>query len=95
MSMDTKYQVLSIVKKKKLLMNKILLTGSRGMVGRNIMENPAVSKWIFLTPSSDELDLTDVIAVDEYLAVNKPDLVIHAAGYGEIKELINYERAIN
>lgn len=62
-------------------MNKILLTGSRGMVGRNIMENPAVSKWIFLTPSSDELDLTDVIAVDEYLAVNKPDLVIHAAGY--------------
>jgi len=44
MSMDTKYQVLSIVKKKKLLMNKILLTGSRGMVGRNIMENPAVSE---------------------------------------------------
>lgn len=59
---------------------RILLTGSRGMVGRNLLEHPAAAEFEFLTPGSDELDLLDQKAVAIYMQQYKPDLVIHAAG---------------
>lgn len=59
---------------------KILLTGATGMVGSNILEHPSAKTYMFLTPSSKELDLTDYDAVDSYLKLQQPDLVIHAAG---------------
>ena len=58
----------------------LLLTGGRGMVGRNILEHPLAEKWTILAPGSNELDLTDAAAVNAYLAHKKPDTVIHAAG---------------
>lgn len=58
----------------------LLLTGSSGLVGRNILEHPSAADWDILTPSSRELDLTDAGAVTDYVAAYKPDLVIHAAG---------------
>jgi GDP-L-fucose synthase len=59
---------------------KILLTGSSGMVGRNILEHPGINLYTVLTPTQDQLDLLDYYAVNQYLQTNKPDLVIHAAG---------------
>lgn len=59
---------------------RILLTGGGGMVGRNILEHPAAAAWEFLAPRSNELDLRDARAVEEYACREKPDLVIHAAG---------------
>ena len=59
---------------------KILLTGSTGMVGRNILENKDVSKFEFLTPNSKELDLLNYDAVDKYIKVNTPTFIIHTAG---------------
>ena len=59
---------------------KILLTGSHGMVGRNIIEHPLASKYEILSPTSKELDLLDVGGVQDYISTNKPDMVIHAAG---------------
>jgi GDP-L-fucose synthase len=59
---------------------KILLTGSRGMVGRNIIEHPSASKHEILSPTSKELDLLDIRSVRDYIGINKPDMVIHAAG---------------
>lgn len=61
-------------------MRKILVTGSRGMVGRNIIEYPESKKFIILTPSSRELNLLDKLAVDNYIDTNKPDIIIHCAG---------------
>lgn len=58
----------------------VLITGGRGMVGRNIQEHPLASQWQITAPGRDQLDLTDARAVREYLTHAKPDVVIHAAG---------------
>ena len=59
---------------------KILLTGSKGMVGRNILEHTSVLDYVFLTPSSADLNILNRQAVDLYLDKHKPDMIIHAAG---------------
>lgn len=59
---------------------KILLTGSSGMVGRNILEHEKSPSYEFLTPTSKELDLTDRIKIDSFLSKHCPDLIIHCAG---------------
>lgn len=59
---------------------KILLTGGRGMVGRNILEHPDTAAFEILAPTSAELDLTEWDAARLYMARHKPNLVIHAAG---------------
>lgn len=61
-------------------MKKILITGSRGMVGRNIIEFKKSKEYNLLTPSSIELNLLDRDSVDNYLKANNPDIVIHCAG---------------
>lgn len=59
---------------------RILLTGGGGMVGRNLLEHPAISDFEVLAPRSAELDLCDFVAVKAYLHKHQPDMVIHAAG---------------
>ena len=59
---------------------RILLTGGRGMVGRNILEHPLAGQWDFIAPGSHELDLTDFAATRSFIADVKPDTVIHSAG---------------
>ncbi len=59
---------------------KILLTGSRGMVGCNIIEHSGAHNHVILSPTSTELNLLDAESVQNYISVNKPDMVIHAAG---------------
>ncbi len=61
-------------------MIKILITGSNGMVGRNIAEYLKTKEYTLLTPPSSELDLLDRESVNTYLQENKPDIVIHCAG---------------
>jgi GDP-L-fucose synthase len=61
-------------------MQKILITGSKGMVGKNIAEFPKAKNYTLLTPSSKELNLLDKLSVDEYFNLNRPDIVIHCAG---------------
>lgn len=59
---------------------KILLTGGGGMVGRNLLDHPAIGEFDVLAPRSRELDLLDFAAVQAYLQKHQPDMVIHAAG---------------
>lgn len=59
---------------------RILLTGGGGMVGRNLLEHSAIGQFDVLAPRSSELNLFDFAAVQAYFQVNKPDMVIHAAG---------------
>ena len=61
-------------------MQKILITGSNGMVGRNIVEFNKSKNYILLTPSSKKLNLLDRKAVDDYLKAYAPDIIIHCAG---------------
>lgn len=59
---------------------KILLTGSTGMVGRNIVDNSNSTNYELLCPTSSELNLLDNKAVHDYISCHSPDLIIHAAG---------------
>ncbi len=61
-------------------MTTILLTGSSGMVGKNILEHHGALKYKFLMPSSRELNLLNSVDVEKYLEKNRPDIVIHCAG---------------
>ena len=61
-------------------MPRLLLTGGRGMVGQNIKSHPRAKEWEILSPTSEELDLTDSNAVRAYIKVHQPDFVVHAAG---------------
>ena len=60
---------------------KILLTGSNGFVGKNIIENPQSKNYKFLTPNSDQLNLLNINSINKYLKKNKPNMIIHTAGY--------------
>jgi nucleoside-diphosphate-sugar epimerase len=74
---------------------KILLTGSNGMVGKNILEYKSAQNYDFLTPSSEELNLLNYEDVKKYTAINQPDFIIHAAGkvggiQANIKEPVSF-----
>ena len=59
---------------------KILLTGSRGMVGLNVIEHSGAHNHVILSPTSAELNLLDAESVQDYINANKPEMIIHAAG---------------
>lgn len=59
---------------------KILVTGSTGMVGRNVLENSFFRQHELLTPKRSELDLCQFQLVLDYFKKNSPDLVLHLAG---------------
>jgi GDP-L-fucose synthase len=59
---------------------KILLTGGGGMVGRNVLEHPAIGEFDVIAPRRAELDLRDSVAVRNYVQRHQPDMIIHAAG---------------
>lgn len=59
---------------------KVLITGARGMVGRNIAEYSNMQAYELLTPTSRDLNLLDRQAVDAYMLKHRPDMVIHCAG---------------
>lgn len=74
---------------------KILLTGSNGMVGKNILEHNSAHNYDFINPSSKELNLLNYQDVKNYIALNQPDFIIHAAGkvggiHANIKEPVSF-----
>lgn len=59
---------------------KILVTGSSGLVGRNLVELLKDGRHELLLPPHTELDLLNRAAVLNYLQREKPECVIHLAG---------------
>ena len=61
-------------------MMKVYVAGHRGMVGSAICRRLSVRNDVeIITRSSKELDLTDQLAVREFIAEVRPDKVILAA----------------
>lgn len=50
------------------------------MVGQNVLEHAAASRYQILTPKRSELDFSNRDVVREYLSTEQPELIIHAAG---------------
>ncbi|MCK5521735.1 MAG: GDP-L-fucose synthase [Thiomargarita sp.] len=59
---------------------KVLLTGSNGLVGKNVLEHPRINEFYVLIPTSTELNLLNCDAVEQFLKKEMPDIIIHAAG---------------
>lgn len=57
---------------------KVLVTGANGFVGSFITKH-LESKFELLTPSSKELDLTDLSQVEQWFDHNEVDVVVHCA----------------
>ena len=60
---------------------KFLITGSSGMLGSSLVEHFKKKKIKFLSPNSYELNLLNASSIEKYLKKNKPDYIIHLAGY--------------
>jgi GDP-L-fucose synthase len=58
----------------------MLITGSNGMVGHNLLENENITKHNILKPSSSELNLLNYNDARNYLKYTKPDMIVHCAG---------------
>ena len=58
----------------------IYLSGSRGMVGKNILDHIESKDYKILSPNSSELNLLNYSDIEAFISNNKPDLIIHAAG---------------
>jgi GDP-L-fucose synthase len=57
---------------------KILITGGSGFIGRNLAEMLS-RPYEVLAPTRLELDLHDGVAVSDYLAAHRFDVVVHSA----------------
>lgn len=63
------------------MIKSLLITGSTGMVGRNVIEYfERNSKYQLFAPRHTELDLLNYSSVSSYIAQMKPDMIIHCAG---------------
>lgn len=59
---------------------KILLTGGRGMVGRNILEQAEKRGAEVHAPTSEVIDLTNAAKTAEFVQSLRPSIIVHAAG---------------
>jgi GDP-L-fucose synthase len=59
---------------------RLFISGGNGMVGRNVLEHPAIVRWDVAAPKRHELDLMDRTATFAFLNRFKPDMVVHCAG---------------
>lgn len=75
---------------------KILLTGGSGTLGKELLKIYDKDKYIFLAPTSKELDITKIEDCIEWFKKNQPQVVIHCAAYVKSKESeIEYMKSIN
>lgn len=75
----------------------ILITGSTGCIGLNLIEQLDRGKYNLLTPKHKELDLLDYSAVLKYFRNNKIDVVVNCAlvGGSRNEEYVNDMVSIN
>lgn len=70
----------------------VLVTGSTGFIGRNLVERLS-SAHILYTPTHAELDLLDWNAVKNYLNDNQIDSVVHCASSG-VERLVEHQSGV-
>ncbi len=72
-------------------MKKILITGSTGFIGKNLVDTMQ-TKYDIYAPSREELDLFDELMVYKYLQKNRFDVIIHAGNVNttKIKNVTQY-----
>lgn len=77
-------------------MNKILVTGANGQLGNELRQlTEKYKNFNFLFTDVEELDITDLPAIDSFVETNKVDLIINAAAYTNVdKAEEDYDTAL-
>lgn len=64
---------------------KILVTGSNGLVGSHFTQNyHPDNESVLLTPSMDELDITNQKSVEDFFKLHRIDVVMHFAAFTDV-----------
>jgi dTDP-4-dehydrorhamnose reductase len=63
---------------------QILIVGSRGQLGTDLVES--FSDWKVISYTSEDMDITDEASVQQQIAFTAPDLVINAAAFTRVDE---------
>ena len=63
---------------------KILVTGAKGMLGQDLCPVLEDENFEVIETDIQDLDITDFNQVEEKLTQEKPDIVIHCAGYTNV-----------
>lgn len=63
---------------------KVIVTGAGGQLGYDVVRLAAKRGWDVYGYGRDELDITNLEAVRERVAVVRPDVIIHAAAYTKV-----------
>ncbi|OCG63013.1 dTDP-4-dehydrorhamnose reductase [Gilliamella sp. GillExp13] len=72
---------------------KVLLTGANGQLG-HCFKDIFPSDWQLLATDSLQLDITDGLAVNNFIALHRPDAIVNAAAYTAVdKAQDEYELA--
>lgn len=84
---------------------KIIVTGSKGQLGRSIADLAgSYPNLSFIFTDVEELDITDSTLVNRFLSLEKPDAVVNCAAYTavdkaekeeKLAEMINHHAAAN
>lgn len=67
--------------KKELPKKRVLITGASGFLGQHVVEEARKHNLDILTPTSKELDLTDLTSVQKYFKENDFDTILHLAAF--------------
>ena len=59
---------------------KVLLTGANGQLGHCFIDKFPID-WILLATDSQQLDITDNLAVNNFINEHRPDVIVNAAAY--------------
>jgi dTDP-4-dehydrorhamnose reductase len=72
---------------------KVLITGSNGMLGSNLLKTLPFKNIGY---NSKDLDITDLITCKKVLEKEKPDIIIHTAAYTDVDDCeVNPDKAYN
>ncbi|MGL5695176.1 MAG: dTDP-4-dehydrorhamnose reductase [Peptostreptococcaceae bacterium] len=63
---------------------KILVTGSNGQLGREIIKQLDNTKHIIFCEDRNTLDITNFAEIDNYIVQKKPDVIINCAAYTKV-----------
>lgn len=65
-------------------MEKIWITGAKGHVGTALSALLDCREYEIFPTDVDEVDVTDLEAVNNYARVNRPDIIINCVGYSDV-----------
>ncbi len=78
------------------MIKKIFITGSTGMVGKNLLEK-LKKKYLIISSDRNSLDLKNYKDTKKFILESKPDIVLHCAGIvGGIQfNSVNNQKSLN